>query len=388
MTASDPKRTFDSSFEKGKSMKKIVTLIFIFSLALVVSTAESIASSTNASLDVSTKSTPSKDVSGWGDIHLNMKREDLVKSFGDKLVPFSKEFSAHYKIRDVQFGPIKVDIWIIFFHTGDNDAHDRVAQISANYQGPLDKRITEKISNYCNQLYGKGEAPVDGFSVQGNYKKRTIWRFPSTTIGLTVFHGVDIGKTEVVIKYKETISERHTVVVKKEWLDELQKGDRLIVIAWNKTPVFILRRTSKEIEFVNSGVSKKYLGDPESLAEPWRMQLILAEQYPLDFNSDEVHRQLRSIKNEYGVYIASGPHSGCIPVFFTGEARSSKGYMSDKEGIAINKWGKGWMSGFYDPCNDDYFDISGRMYKGDHYSSNLSVPKHRYDDKGNLIIGY
>jgi len=171
-------------------------------------------------------------------------------------------------------------------------------------------------------------------------------------------------------------------------LNELKSGDRLIVIAWNKTPVFIFHRTKKEIEFVVSRASEKHLADPDSLAEPWRMQLIMAEQYPLDFSSEAARSPLRSKKDEYGVFIASSPLSGCIPVFFSEEARTNNYYMKDKEEAAITKWEKGWMSGFYDPCKEDYFDIAGRMYKGTNYGTNLSIPMHRYDEKGNLIIGY
>ena len=160
-------------------------LLFITSLTLIsfgcINT--SVARINESSIDVPTTGiNTSRDVLGWDKVHLNMKRKDLVKALGSKLEPLSKDLSAHYVIKNVQFGPITTDLRIIMFHTGDDDNRDPVANLSADYQGPINNVLVENITKHFIRTYGDGEVLVDGHSVQGNYKKRIRWRFPTTTI--------------------------------------------------------------------------------------------------------------------------------------------------------------------------------------------------------------
>jgi len=112
---------------------------------------------------------------------------------------------------------------------------------------------------------------------------------------------------------------------------------QMTVIMWQGKPIFIHRRTEKQIQETNSAPLAE-LKDPE------------------EDNS-------RHKNEEYAIMIAICTHLGCIPVFGAGD------------------WGA-----YLCPCHGSHYDFSGRIRKGP-APLNLEVPPYYFADDATLVIG-
>ena len=110
-----------------------------------------------------------------------------------------------------------------------------------------------------------------------------------------------------------------------------------ITVLWRGKPVFIRRRTRKEIEEARS-VSLKELKDPQS-------------------DKDRVK------KPEWLVMLGVCTHLGCVPLGNKGDY-------------------KGWFC----PCHGSHYDTSGRIRKGP-APTNLPIPKYEFVDEKTIKIG-
>lgn len=124
---------------------------------------------------------------------------------------------------------------------------------------------------------------------------------------------------------------------------EIEPG-QAITVKWQGLPVFIRRRTAKEIAEAEA-VDLSTLRDPQSDAE-------------------------RTLENhqEWLVMLGVCTHLGCPP----------KGQTPTEV--------KGDYNGWYCPCHGSHYDISGRIRKGP-APTNLEVPKYEFVNDTLIKIG-
>ena len=110
-----------------------------------------------------------------------------------------------------------------------------------------------------------------------------------------------------------------------------------ITVLWRGKPVFIRRRTEKEIEQARD-INLKELKDPQS-------------------DKDRVK------KPEWLVMLGVCTHLGCVPLGNKGDY-------------------KGWFC----PCHGSHYDLSGRIRKGP-APKNMEIPKYEFVDANTIKIG-
>ena len=138
----------------------------------------------------------------------------------------------------------------------------------------------------------------------------------------------------------------------------LTPGEKAVV-EWRGKPVWIMRRTSEQLESLKK--SEPLVADPKSDRT----------QYP---TPDYAKNQWRSIKPELFVAVGICSHLGCSPSdkFQTGAQPS----LPDD-----------WVGGFLCPCHGSTFDLAGRVFKNKPAPDNLEVPPHMYVSDSKLLIG-
>lgn len=124
-------------------------------------------------------------------------------------------------------------------------------------------------------------------------------------------------------------------------LTPIEVGQAITVI-WQKKPVFIRRRTAKEIK--------------------------AAEQTPLADLPDPQPDSERVIKPEWLIVVGVCTHLGCIPL---GQKPTDP---------------RGDYGGWFCPCHGSHYDTSGRIRKGP-APKNLLVPPYEFLDDTTIKIG-
>ena len=119
-------------------------------------------------------------------------------------------------------------------------------------------------------------------------------------------------------------------------ISSIQKG-QAIKIMWRGKPVFIRRRTEKEIQEARD-VKIDELRDPER-------------------DQDRVKKG----EDEWLILVGVCTHLGCIPI----------GYQGD-------------YGGWFCPCHGSHYDTSGRIRKGP-APKNLAVPPYEFTNNNNVI---
>ena len=121
-------------------------------------------------------------------------------------------------------------------------------------------------------------------------------------------------------------------------ISQVEPG-KSITVVWRGKPIFVKRRTPKEIQEAES-VSLKDLPDPQE-------------------DSDRV----KDGKNEWLVMVGVCTHLGCVP-------------LKDK----------GEFNGWFCPCHGSHYDVSGRVRKGP-APTNMEIPKYEFLDNNTIKIG-
>ena len=148
--------------------------------------------------------------------------------------------------------------------------------------------------------------------------------------------------------------------------------------SWNDHPVLIYRRTPKDIQ--NLKANYKVLADPynNELADHLRTKAyshgnayasaVKAINETLSLNP------LRAVNDEYLVVDPISSYIGCSVIFVPAKDRHIR---------------KPEPGGFYDPCRDVKYDLSGRVLKGHMEGAhlNLLVMPHRFVSSKKLVIG-
>jgi ubiquinol-cytochrome c reductase iron-sulfur subunit len=138
----------------------------------------------------------------------------------------------------------------------------------------------------------------------------------------------------------------------------LKPGEKAVV-EWRGKPVWIMRRTSEQLESLKK--SEPLVADPKSDRT----------QYP---TPDYAKNSWRSIKPEVFVAVGICSHLGCSP--------SDKFQTGPQPSLPDD-----WVGGFLCPCHGSTFDVAGRVFKNKPAPDNLEVPEHMYLSDNRLLIG-
>lgn len=128
----------------------------------------------------------------------------------------------------------------------------------------------------------------------------------------------------------------------------------MVTLEWQGKPVWILHRTSKNIEDLQKSELKKELRDPDS---KMNMQPVYAQN---DF---------RSVRPEIFVAVGVCTHLGCIPLY-------------KPEGIPVFK-----DALYFCPCHGSKYDLAGRVFKKVPAPTNLIIPPYHYLSEHLLEVG-
>ena len=138
-------------------------------------------------------------------------------------------------------------------------------------------------------------------------------------------------------------------------LNKIEPG-QLLTIEFRGAPHWIIKRT------------------PEMVAQLGKHDALLADAKSDSSKQPEYAKNSsRSIKPE--VFVARGvcTHLGCSPTF--------------RKEIGAADLGSDWPGGFFCPCHQSKFDMSGRVFAGMPAPSNLSIPPYKFVSDTSLLIG-
>ena len=140
-------------------------------------------------------------------------------------------------------------------------------------------------------------------------------------------------------------------------ISELKPG-QLLAVQWRGLAVYVLHRTPEMLRDIQA--LEHTLRDASSE---------FASQQP-----ENARNQYRSIRPEILVVMGVCTHLGCAPAF--------------KPEPGFERAGAWWLGGFWCPCHDSFYDLSGRVFEGTSPAPrNLPVPPHHYVSDTKLVIG-
>ncbi len=141
-------------------------------------------------------------------------------------------------------------------------------------------------------------------------------------------------------------------------ISDIKPGEKKTV-EWRGKPVWIIRRTTEQVEALKK--SDAQLADPQSARSA----------YPTPEYAKNGHR---SIKPEFMVAVGICTHLGCSP----GDRLSAGPQPSLPDD---------WQGGFLCACHGSTFDLAGRVFKNKPAPDNLEVPPHMYLSDTKLLVG-
>jgi len=150
-------------------------------------------------------------------------------------------------------------------------------------------------------------------------------------------------------------------------ITSLESG-QLITVAWQGLPIGIYRRTPEEIDFLTT--NEKLSIDPRS-----RFQNEPPDWWgkaSIDLKAKYLATTIRSQNPEYFVFTQVSPVFGCMLEYLPPN-------HAEKYSLPIS-----WPGGFVDPCTKVKFDLAGKVFIYQGFTSNLLVPPHEIN--GNKTI--
>jgi len=139
-------------------------------------------------------------------------------------------------------------------------------------------------------------------------------------------------------------------------VSKIEPGQQ-VTVSWRGKPIWLLHRTKEMLDKLPGNAP--VLVDPDC-KEPQQPKYIKG----ID----------RSLKPEMLVCIGICTHLGCSPTL-------------KKEIGAESGMGADWPGGYFCPCHNSRFDLSGRVFKGSPAPKNLVIPPNRYATDAVVVIG-
>ena len=138
-------------------------------------------------------------------------------------------------------------------------------------------------------------------------------------------------------------------------LSKVEPGQQ-VTIEWRGKPIWVIRRT------------------PEMVAQLAKNDALLADPGSADSKQPEFAKNAtRSKKSDILVIAGVCTHLGCSPTY--------------RKEIGAADLGGDWPGGFFCPCHQSKFDMSGRVFKGMPAPKNLEVPPYAFVSDTELLIG-
>ena len=138
-------------------------------------------------------------------------------------------------------------------------------------------------------------------------------------------------------------------------LAPIEPGQQL-TFEYRGAPHWIVRRTPEMIAQLEK--NEALLADPKSVASK---------------QPEYAKNAARAVKPEWLVLKGVCTHLGCSPTM--------------RKEIGAADLGSDWPGGFFCPCHQSKFDMSGRVFKGMPAPLNLAVPQYTFVDDKTLLIG-
>ena len=128
----------------------------------------------------------------------------------------------------------------------------------------------------------------------------------------------------------------------------------MITVSWQGKPVWILRRTQENLDYLRQEQHRASLRDPDSKVN----------QQP-----DYARNEFRSKNDEIFIAVGICTHLGCVPLY------KPDGNVDNSNAL------------YFCPCHGSKFDLAGRVYKGVPAPTNLIIPPYRFLDNSLVEIG-
>ena len=193
-------------------------------------------------------------------------------------------------------------------------------------------------------------------STQGVDKGRR--RFLTATTSVVGAVGTGYAITPFVLSMNPSARAQAAGAPVEADVDKLEPG-QILTVEWRGKPVWIVRRTQRNLSDMASPAHESTLLDPASDVP----------QQP-----EYARNPHRSRTMEYGVLVGLCTHLGCSPTY-----RPDIG--------AADLGGKDWKGGFFCPCHGSKFDLAGRVFSGVPAPKNLVVPPHKFLSDTRILIG-
>ena len=212
---------------------------------------------------------------------------------------------------------------------------------------PTDKLVT-------NSGHGSARASGDSYAIDdADTSRRHFLTLTTSVVGAVAVAGLGAAFIDTWRPSGAVLAAGAPINVK---ISAISSG-QMITVSWRRRPVFILHRTTAQLETLRGLTSQ--LRDPNS-------------EQPQQFGPAVVN-DYRSIKPEFFVCVGICTHLGCTPEY---RSRNQPGGL-----------GASWKGGYFCPCHGSRYDLAGRVFTGVPAPLNLPVPPYYYLDDAHIRIG-
>ncbi len=136
-------------------------------------------------------------------------------------------------------------------------------------------------------------------------------------------------------------------------VEKIEPG-AMVSVEWQGKPVFVLRRTSENLQVLSTTEHLSQLRDPDS---------------EINNQPEYAKNNGRSIRPDIAVFVGICTHLGCVPEYRV------EGAVGVSDSL------------YFCPCHGSKFDLAGRVFKRVPAPTNLIVPPHKYINDSIVEIG-
>jgi len=183
-----------------------------------------------------------------------------------------------------------------------------------------------------------------------NIEKRRFLGAATTFVGAV---GVISASVPFVLSWQPSARAKMAAGPVEAGIRNLEPG-RMITVKWRGKPVWILRRTERNLKSLEQSRHLENLRDPDSLVDN---QPVYAKN------------QFRSLREDIFVAVGICTHLGCVPTYLSSEMSTGDAAI------------------YFCPCHGSKFDLAGRVFKNVPAPTNLIIPPYQFIDDDTIKIG-